>query len=105
MVSSPKGLGPEKDCTGKGQQHIQKADPSSRQRGRPTKQDRKCQAVINMWLWAPDGARHQDLLTDRQAQCDLDLDLENCREETSCHLVMRPLTSHNHIGLHGLLQG
>jgi hypothetical protein len=35
--SSLKGLRPEKDCTGKGQQHIQKADPSSRQRGRPTK--------------------------------------------------------------------
>jgi hypothetical protein len=29
--------GPEKDCAGKGQQHIQKTDPSSRQRGRPTK--------------------------------------------------------------------
>jgi hypothetical protein len=32
-----KGLGPEKDCAGKGQQHIQKTDPSSRQRGRPTR--------------------------------------------------------------------
>jgi hypothetical protein len=27
MVSSPKELGLEKDCTGKGQQHIQKTDP------------------------------------------------------------------------------
>jgi hypothetical protein len=34
---SPKGLGPEKECAGKDQQHIQKTDPSSRQRGRPTK--------------------------------------------------------------------
>jgi hypothetical protein len=25
-------------------------DPSSRQRGRPTKQDRNCQTVINIWL-------------------------------------------------------
>jgi hypothetical protein len=33
MVASPKGLGPEKDCAGKGQQHIQKTDPSSRLRG------------------------------------------------------------------------
>jgi hypothetical protein len=33
----PKGLGPEKDCAAEVQQHIQKADPSSRQRGRPTK--------------------------------------------------------------------
>jgi hypothetical protein len=23
-----------------------------------------CQTVINIWLWAPDGARHQDRLTD-----------------------------------------
>jgi hypothetical protein len=30
------GLGPVKDCAGKGQRHIQKTDPSSRQRGRPT---------------------------------------------------------------------
>jgi hypothetical protein len=35
-VASPKGLGPQKDCAGKGQRHIQKTDPSSRQRGRPT---------------------------------------------------------------------
>jgi hypothetical protein len=26
MASSPKGLGPVKDCAGKGQQHIQKTD-------------------------------------------------------------------------------
>jgi hypothetical protein len=43
MVSSSKGLGPEKDGPGKGQQHTQKTDLSSRQRGRPTKQGRKCQ--------------------------------------------------------------
>jgi hypothetical protein len=42
MVSSPKGLGPEKDCAGKGQQHIQKTDPISRQRGCPQEQDRNC---------------------------------------------------------------
>jgi hypothetical protein len=28
------------------------------------KQDRNCQTVINIWSLAPDGARHQDLLTD-----------------------------------------
>jgi hypothetical protein len=37
MVARSKGLGPEKDCAGEYQQHIQKTDPSSRQRGRPTK--------------------------------------------------------------------
>jgi hypothetical protein len=47
-LKSPKRLGPEKDCAGKIQQHVQKTDPSSRHRGRPTKQDRDCQTVINI---------------------------------------------------------
>jgi hypothetical protein len=64
MVTSPKRLGPWKDYAGEGQQHIRKTDPSSRQRGRPTKQDCNCQGVINIWSWAPDGTRHQDLLID-----------------------------------------
>jgi hypothetical protein len=33
--------------------------------GAPQKQDRNCQTVITIWSCAPDGARHQDLLTDR----------------------------------------
>jgi hypothetical protein len=33
--------------------------------GTPRKQDRNCQAIINIWSWAPDGAWHQDLLIDR----------------------------------------
>jgi hypothetical protein len=37
MVACPKGLGPEKDSVGKGQQHVQITDPSSCQRGRNTK--------------------------------------------------------------------
>jgi hypothetical protein len=32
--------------------------------GAPQKQDRNYQRVINIWSWAPDGARHQDLLID-----------------------------------------
>jgi hypothetical protein len=28
--------------------------------------------LINIWSWAPDEARHQDLLTDRQSQCNFD---------------------------------
>jgi hypothetical protein len=67
MVASTKGLGPEKDCAGKEQQHVQKTDPSSCQRGRPTKQDRNCQTVINIRSWAPHGAREQDLLTHWQS--------------------------------------
>jgi hypothetical protein len=43
MVANTKGLGPEKDCAGEGQQHVQKGDPSSRQRGRLTNQERNCQ--------------------------------------------------------------
>jgi hypothetical protein len=43
--------------------------------GAPQKQDSNCQTVIiNTWSWAPDGARQQDLLTDRQLQCDFDFD-------------------------------
>jgi hypothetical protein len=30
----------------------------------PQKQDRNCHTVINIWSWAPDGAWHQDILTD-----------------------------------------
>jgi hypothetical protein len=37
MVTSSKELEPEKDYAGECQQHIPKTDPSSRQRGRPTK--------------------------------------------------------------------
>jgi hypothetical protein len=62
------------EWVGEGQKHIQKTDPFSRQRVRPTKQDRNCHKVINIWSWAPDGARHQDLLIDRQSQCDFDFD-------------------------------
>jgi hypothetical protein len=32
--------------------------------GAPQKQDYNCQRVINIWSWAPDRARHQDLLID-----------------------------------------
>jgi hypothetical protein len=39
-------------------------DPSARQRGRPTSTTRNCQTVPNIWSWAPEGARHQDWLTD-----------------------------------------
>ncbi|PNF16039.1 Vesicular integral-membrane protein VIP36 [Cryptotermes secundus] len=42
MVASPKGLGPDKDCTGKGQQLIQNTDPSSRQRGIQTRERLRC---------------------------------------------------------------
>jgi hypothetical protein len=46
---SPKGHGPEKYYAGEGQQHLQKTDPSSRQRGAPQRQDRNSQTVINIW--------------------------------------------------------
>jgi hypothetical protein len=32
--------------------------------GAPQKQDRNSQTIINIWSWAPDGARHQGLLID-----------------------------------------
>jgi hypothetical protein len=36
----------------------------SSERAPHKKQDRNCHTVINIWSWVPDGARHQDLLTD-----------------------------------------
>jgi hypothetical protein len=36
MIMSPEGLGPENDCAGEDQQQLETADPSSRQRERPT---------------------------------------------------------------------
>jgi hypothetical protein len=36
----------------------------SSERAPHKEQDRNCQTVINIWSWAPDGVRHQDLLTD-----------------------------------------
>jgi hypothetical protein len=48
--------------------------------GAPQRQDRDCQTEINILLWAPEGARHQDWLTDwltdRQSQCDCDCDFD-----------------------------
>jgi hypothetical protein len=74
MVTSPKRLGPDKDYAAEDQQHIQKADPSSRQRRRPEKHDRNCQRVMNVWSWAPNTKTDwlTDWLTDRQSQCDFD---------------------------------
>jgi hypothetical protein len=44
--------------------------------GAPQKQDCNCQTIINIWSWAPDGVRHQEVLTDCQSQCDFDFDFE-----------------------------
>jgi hypothetical protein len=62
MITSAKGLGPEKDHAGEGQQHIQKQIRSLVREGAPQKQDRNCQRIINIWSLYPDGPRHQDLL-------------------------------------------
>jgi hypothetical protein len=57
-------------------------DPTSRQRGRPdwTEQKISYKEKKNIWSWAPGGCsipRLTDWLTDRQSQCDLDLDLDS----------------------------
>jgi hypothetical protein len=72
--------GPEKDCAGKDQQHMQKIDPSSRERGRPTEtrpqllNSNKYLVMSPRWGSTP---RLTDWLTDRQSQCDFDYDLDN----------------------------
>jgi hypothetical protein len=71
MVASPKGLGLEKDCAGKGQQHVQKTDPSSRERGRPA----KTRLYLSNSNEAQIGLDTKACwLTDRQSQCDFDSD-------------------------------
>jgi hypothetical protein len=43
--------------------YIRQTRPLVRE-GAAEKQDPSCQRVINIWPWAPDGARHHDLLID-----------------------------------------
>jgi hypothetical protein len=53
------------------------------------KQDRNCQTVINTQSWAPYEARHRDLLTDRQSQCDFDFSLVSCTPIFSLERMLR----------------
>jgi hypothetical protein len=50
MVTSPKGLGPEKDYAGEGQQHIyeRQTRPLVRE-GAPHQQTRNCLTEIKIW--------------------------------------------------------
>jgi hypothetical protein len=64
MVASTKGLGPENDCAGEASNNCKRQTRPLVREGAHQKQDRNCQTVIYMWSWAPNGARHQDLLTD-----------------------------------------
>jgi hypothetical protein len=63
MVTSAKGLRPEKDYAGEGQQHIKRQTRPLVRKGAPEKKTVTVR-VINNWSRAPDGARHQDLLID-----------------------------------------
>jgi hypothetical protein len=53
MAASSTGLKPEKDCAGKGQQHIQKTDPSSRQREVPTSTNPQLSDSNKNWVVSP----------------------------------------------------
>jgi hypothetical protein len=65
MVVSPKGLGLEKGCAGKGSAACTNDRPVlSSERAPYKKQERNCKTVIYIWSCVPDGARHQDLLTE-----------------------------------------
>jgi hypothetical protein len=58
----PRDSGPEKTALASTSIiHKRQTRPLVRE-GAPQKQDRNCQKVINIWSWAPDGARHQDWL-------------------------------------------
>jgi hypothetical protein len=49
MVACTKGLGPEKDCAGKGQQYIKRQTRPLVREVASQKQDRNFQTVINIW--------------------------------------------------------
>jgi hypothetical protein len=49
MVSSPKGHGPEKDCAGKGQQHIKKIPVLSSERAPHKNKTVTVTQVIKIW--------------------------------------------------------
>jgi hypothetical protein len=42
----------------------------------PQKQDRNCQTLIQIWSWAPDGARHKDLIDWLTVNCNVTLNFE-----------------------------
>jgi hypothetical protein len=67
MVASPKGLGPEKTALARASSMYKRQTCSLVKESTPQKYDYNCQTVINIWSWAPDGAWHQDLLTDWQS--------------------------------------
>jgi hypothetical protein len=61
MVTSPKGLGPERGYLARANSIYERQTRPLVRGGAPQKQDCNCQR-INIWSWAPDRARHQDLL-------------------------------------------
>jgi hypothetical protein len=74
MVARPNGLGPRKTALARASNIYKRQIRPFVREGVAQKQDCNCQTVINIWSWAPDGARHQDLLTDCQSQCHFDFD-------------------------------
>jgi hypothetical protein len=78
MITSSKGLGPEKDYAGEGQQHLQKTDPSSRQRGHPKNTSLKLSKSNKYLVMRPtwDSTPRLNQLTDRQLLCYFDFDFD-----------------------------
>jgi hypothetical protein len=72
-------IGFEKDCAGKGQQHVQKTETSSRERGRPTKTRPSLSNSNKYLVMSPDTKTYW--LTDRQSQCDFDFETGRSTEQ------------------------
>jgi hypothetical protein len=60
----PRDSGPRMTALARPAAYTKDRPVLSSERAPHKKQDRNCQTVINIWSWAPHGARHQDLLTD-----------------------------------------
>jgi hypothetical protein len=58
------GIGPEKTTLARTSSTYKRQTHPLVKGGAPQKQANNCQRVINIWSWAPDQARHQDLLID-----------------------------------------
>jgi hypothetical protein len=60
----PRDSGPRKTALARASSMYKRQTRPLVREGAPHNEARNCQTVINIWSWAPDGARHQDLLTD-----------------------------------------
>jgi hypothetical protein len=90
MVSSPKGLGPEKDCAGKASSMYKRQTRPLVREGSPQKQGRNCQK-INKYLVNNGGSnlRRRSQMIEERLQQLVELEKCGCEKTTSCVLQLQ----------------